>query len=87
MQRPGNSPVWSGTYEIEGVDNADRDLRATLYESTPSGAVALGLSSWVPHDSANCRHKHLGLSDLACRRGTQLILWCDAASAKSSRLY
>ncbi|CAL8465083.1 g4618 [Coccomyxa elongata] len=42
LRRPGNSPVWSGTYEIEGVDNADRDLRVTLYESTPSGAVALG---------------------------------------------
>ncbi|BDA50680.1 hypothetical protein COCOBI_16-3560 [Coccomyxa sp. Obi] len=42
LRRPGNSPEWSGTYDIEGVDNADRDLRVTLYESTSSGPVALG---------------------------------------------
>ena len=42
-QRPGETPAWSGTYEIDGCDyNADRDLQVILYDSTPSGAVAIG---------------------------------------------
>ncbi|BDA50679.1 hypothetical protein COCOBI_16-3550 [Coccomyxa sp. Obi] len=43
MQRPGNNPAWSGSYEIDDVDNdADRDLHVTLYDSTPEGPVAIG---------------------------------------------
>lgn len=43
LQRPGETPAWSGTYEIDGCDyNSDRDLQVTLYDSTPSGAVAIG---------------------------------------------
>ena len=78
-QRPGNSPEWSGTYHIEGVDNADRDLRVTLYESTPSGAVALGLFILLPHDSVTDHHTlHMGFQN-----GLQFLL---AVEEKSQRL-